>query len=531
MAAKAAGSHAVNGSISRIVIVGGGTAGWLSACLIAASANRSAGAALEVTLVESPDVATVGVGEGTWPTMRRTLERIGISEADFLLACDAAFKQGSRFDGWMTGAAGEFYDHPFVPPEGDASAGVEAWHRHAAGRSYADMMSAQPRACRLALAPRQRPMPDYAGALNYAYHLDAAKLARLLARHAIDRLGVRHVADHVVAIEHAENGDIAALETRGSGSIEGDFFLDCSGHAALLIGGEFGVPFIDRSDVLFNDRALAVQVPVPSDSPIASQTVATAHGAGWIWDIGLPGRRGVGCVYASRFMTDDEARAVLSGYLGRTAAALDPRSILPRKLSFRSGHRARFWERNCLAIGLSAGFLEPLEASAIVLIELSLDALLDHFPTDRAVMDIHAERFNTLFRYRWDRIVEFLKLHYVLSRRDEPYWQAHRDPASIPQRLADLLRIWRDAPPSPRDFPAIEEVFPAASYRYVLYGMNFPTPEPGPIRPMPIEGTAALLRQVEQRARTLSASLPTNRAYLDALRDAAEAMPIKEHTH
>ena len=500
--------------ISRIVIVGGGTAGWLAACLIAARADPAAAVPLEITLVESPDIPTIGVGEGTWPTMRRTLERIGIAEADFLVECDASFKQGSRFDGWRTGAADDRYYHPFVAPaDADPRDVVAVW---AAGRSvpFAEAVGAQPQVARADLAPRQRAMPGYAGALNYAYHLDAGKLAAMLMRHATGRLGVRLARDHVIGVDRSENGDIRAVRTRSSGGIGGDLFLDCTGHAALLIGGELGVGFVDRTDVLPNDRALAVQVPVAADSPIASQTNATAHRAGWIWDIGLPTRRGVGCVYASAHASDDEAAAILRGYLARTG--VDAGSLPFRRLTFRSGHRERFWERNCLAVGLSAGFLEPLEASAIVLIELSVDALLDSFPATRGAMDLNAARFNELFRYRWDRIVEFLKLHYVLSRREEPYWRAHRDPASIPPRLAELLAIWRHRPPIRADLPHVDEVFPAASYQYVLYGMGFAAPAVGPLRST---GEARpLLRQVAQRARVLTASLPTNRAYLDGLR-------------
>ncbi len=162
------------------------------------------------------------------------------------------------------------------------------------------------------------------------------------------------------------------------------------------------------------------QVPVAPGSPIASQTVSTAHAAGWIWDIGLPGRRGIGCVYASRFMDDDAAEATLRDYIARVLP--DAPDVPARRLTFLTGHRVRFWEGNCVAVGLSAGFIEPLEASAIVMIELSLKALIDNFPAPRAAMPIHAARFNELFRYRWDRIVEFLKLHYALSRREEPYW-------------------------------------------------------------------------------------------------------------
>jgi hypothetical protein len=500
--------------VSKVVIAGGGTAGWLAACLIAARASP----AVSVTLIESPDVPTIGVGEGTWPTMRQTLQQIGLSEAEFLLACDASFKQGSRFEGWRTGRPGDHYYHPFTAPAGGEPRDlVTAWQERAgAGAPFAEAVSPQPRVCGLHLAPRQRAMPDYAGALNYAYHLDAGKLAALLTRHGTERLGVRLVRDHITSVQRHPSGDLQALQTRASGAVVGDLFLDCTGHAALLIGAELGAGFIDRSGELFNDRALAVQAPAPPASPIASETNATAHAAGWIWDIGLPTRRGVGCVYASAFTSDDEAAARLTEYLARTAPHLDPQALSFRRLAFRSGHRDRFWERNCLAIGLSAGFLEPLEASAIVMIELSLEALLANFPVDRSVMDLHARRFNELFRYRWDRIVEFLKLHYVLSERDEPYWRAHREAASIPPRLQDLLQIWRHQPPSAWDLGAVDEIFPAASYQYVLYGMGFPAPGPGPVRSPGSAGE--ILRQSEQRARSLAASLPTNRAYLDALR-------------
>jgi tryptophan halogenase len=513
------GRRPVETVINRIVIVGGGTAGWLAACLIAARADPTAETPLSVTLIESPDIPTIGVGEGTWPTMRRTLERIGIAEAEFLTACDASFKQGSRFNGWLTGAADDHYLHPFTPPvAGDPRDLVAAWRADAAGRRFADVVGPQPKVCALDLAPRQRAMPDYAGALNYAYHLDAVKLAAVLARHGREKLGVRHLRDHVTQIDMADNGDIASVRTRENGAIEGDLFVDCTGHAALLIDGHYGVPFIDRSHELFNDRALAVQVPVAADSPIASQTSATAHAAGWIWDIGLPTRRGVGCVYSSRHTSDDQAAVTLEGYLRRTMPGIGADLPSIRRLAFSSGHRERFWERNCLAIGQSAGFLEPLEASAIVMIELSLNALLDNFPATRDVMDVHAGRFNDLFRYRWDRIVEFLKLHYVLSRRDEPYWRDHRDPATIPAKLQDLLRIWRHQPPSESDLPAIDEIFPPASYQYVLYGMEFPAPIGGPIMTDTRDDMTTQLRQADQRARTLAASLPANRLYLDAIR-------------
>lgn len=496
-------------STKRVIIVGGGTAGWLSACLLAAQR-----ADLSITLVEAPNIPTIGVGEGTWPTMRDTLAKIGIEEAEFLQECDASFKQGSRFDGWVSGATTDTYLHPFSPPPaGDMADLLEAWRTSLAEHPFAAIMSPQHAACAQNLAPRQRAMPEYAGALNYGYHLDAGKFATLLARHATTRLGVLHIADEVTGIRSSQNGDIAGLDLRDHPPVSGDLFIDCSGHAAILIGGHCGAGWIDRSNVSFNDRALAVQVPVAHDAPIASQTIGTAHAAGWLWDIGLPTRRGIGCVYASAFMNDSEAEQVLRDYVRSKVpgASFDALSI--RQLSFKTGHRAKFWDRNCLAIGLSAGFIEPLEASAIVMIELSLKALIENFPARSEVMKLHAARFNDAFLYRWDRIVDFLKLHYILSHRDEPYWCAQRSPETITARLAEQVILWRDQPPSAWDFPRVDEIFSAASQQYVLYGMGFPLPS----KPKAASTSAqARLSEVRDRARALSAALPTNRTYLSA---------------
>ncbi len=505
-------------SIQRVIIVGGGTAGWLSACLLAAKRPG-----LAITLVEAPDIPTIGVGEGTWPTMRATLAAIGIEEAEFLRDCDASFKQGSRFDGWVTGAADDSYLHPFTPPPPSSpEALVAAWARRSEKQNlaYADAMTAQAAAVARNLAPRQAAMPGYAGALNYAYHLDAGKFAALLMRHATARLGVQHLAARVTDVTKHPDGNLAALITDSAGTIPGDLFIDCSGLAGLLIGGACGVGWTDRSDVLFNDRALAVQVPVLAGSAIASATIATAHAAGWIWDIGLPGRRGIGCIYASRFMDDEAARETLLDYVAQAVPGADVAALAPRKLAFPTGHREEFWRGNCVAVGLSAGFLEPLEASAIVMIELSLEALCANFPRSCAAMPILADRFNALFRYRWDRIVEFLKLHYLPSKRSEPYWLAQRDPAHVPPRLAGLMELWRDQPPSAWDFPQAHEIFPAESHAYVLYGMGFAAPAYA----KDSAEAQARLDEVAYRARALAAALPTNRALLPH----ADAQPVLE---
>lgn len=512
----------MEGSVQHVVIVGGGTAGWLSACVLAARRPD-----LAITLVEAPGIPTIGVGEGTWPTMRETLASIGIPEAEFLRACDASFKQGSQFNGWVDGSAADAYLHPFTaPPPDDMRDLLAAWQAHAPDVPFAAAMNPQHAVCLRDLAPRQRAMPDYAGALNYGYHLDAGKFAALLERHATQRLGVTHVAAEVTGVIGAADGDIAALRLRDRPDLAGDLFIDCSGQAAILIGGYCASEWVDRSDVSFNDRALAVQVPTAPDSAIAAQTVATAHEAGWVWDIALPSRRGIGCVYASRFMDDDAAHDVLRRYIQRAMPGADAAQLQPRKLVFRTGHRSRFWDRNCLAIGLSGGFIEPLEASAIVMIELSLTALVENFPASRAGMTIQAARFNELFRYRWDRIVDFLKLHYVLSRRDEPYWRAQRAADSIPRRLAEQLTVWRDQPPSIWDFPQVNEIFSAASQQFVLYGMGFAIP---PTLRLASAAASARLAEVHNKARALTAALPGNRSYFSGIAaDPADARELAQ---
>lgn len=511
-------------SIQRIVIVGGGTAGWLSACYLAARAHEFA-ASVRISLIESPDIATIGVGEGSWPTMRQTLATIGIDEAEFLASCDGSFKQGSRFDGWVSGQPGDSYLHPFTaPPSATIGSLLAAWAAMPAEVSFAAAMTPQARVCANDLAPRQEAMPPYAGALNYAYHLDAVKLAALLSSHAVDQLGVRHLATTVTGVRRHGDDRIAAVRTRDHGEIAGDLFIDCSGLRAVLIGDALKADWIDLSGELMNDRALALQLPTAAGSPVASQTVATAHRAGWLWDIALPTRRGIGCVYASRHMTDEEADAELRHYVRSLDATADVHALSPRLLRFPTGHRAEFWKGNCIAIGLSAGFIEPLEASAIVLIELSLRALADNFPASRRAMPIHAQRFNRLFELRWRRIADFLKLHYALSRREEPYWRAQRDPSTISPELGALLELWREQPPSAYDFPLAEEIFPAASHQYIYYGMMG--------RPSQSQAGAAtarpLLEQVRERGRQLSSALPTNRAYLDYLRCASRAAKARE---
>lgn len=513
-------------SIRKIVVVGGGSAGWITAGLIAAGNARRPDAAVEVTLVESPRVGTIGVGEGTWPTMRTTLQQLGIPESLFLDACSATFKQGTRFVDWVTGGDEDIYYHPFTAPAGyPGGEAAICWPQERPGLSFTDAVSPQGMICDRNLGPKQAQTPEYAGVVNYAYHLDAGKFAALLAEHCTGNLGVRHVQDHITGINSAENGDVASLQTSANGSLEGDLFVDCSGMRSMLLGDHFGVPFIDRSDVLFNDTALAVQAPyAESRAPIASQTISTARSAGWIWDIGLVSRRGIGYVYSSRHENDDNAASTLEDYLRSTGTP--PESIqTPRKISFAPGYRERFWHRNCVAVGMAAGFIEPLEASALVMVELSARIIVEELPATRSTMDIVARRFNERFGYRWQRIIDFLKLHYVLSRRDDSdYWRDNRSRASIPDTLLDLVELWRFRPPGLSDLPQVDEIFSAASYQYVLYGMN-PESARAQIQPGEVQRdrARALFDRNVRMSNQFLARLPAHRALLEQI--AQHGMP------
>lgn len=506
-----------NTPIRKVLILGGGSAGWLTAGVLAAEH----GDRLDISLIESPDVPTIGVGEGTWPSMRETLRKMGVVEREFIRECDVSFKQGSKFIGWRQGGTDEFYYHPFSIPQGFFEVNsVPVWQSEHADQSFASALCAQEQVSEHGLAPKQAATPDYAAVVNYAYHLDAAKFGLFLRRHCVDKLGVTHIADHVTGVTRAEDGDIASLSTREHGELPADLFVDCSGSRALLLGEELGQAYVSRRDILFNDSALAVQVPYPDDrSPIASATMATAQQAGWVWDIGLPTRRGVGYVYSSAHASDEQAEQELRAYLRGCMSEADAEKAELRQLLFEPGHRQSFWHRNCIAVGMAAGFIEPLEASALALVELSAAQLRDDMPADRATMDIAAQRFNERFLYRWDRIMDFLKLHYILSeRRDTDYWLDHQREEGIPERLRELLAVWRHQAPSRRDFVQFEEIFPAASYQFVLYGMGFRT-DFGAARRRS-EDMVLARRQIEENAlhtRRLLEGLPSNRELLSAL--------------
>lgn len=501
-----------------VVVVGGGNAGWLTAGRLAAKHKSHTNNGIKVILVESPNIPAIGVGEGTWPTMRSTLIALGISETEFIRACDVSFKQGAKFAKWVDGSDEDFYYHPLVLPQGFSQGDLAAYWLNKTDNnrsSFSQEVCFQETICEQGLAPKTIRTAEYAAVANYAYHLDSGKFTEFLQKHCTEKLGVTHILDDVTGVNSLENGDIASVITKSHGEISGELFVDCTGFSSLLIGKHYKTPFKSCADVLFIDTALAVQVPYENeDSPIASHTISTGQEAGWIWDIGLQKRRGVGYVYSSRHSSEEQARSALASYVGKQYE-----SLTVRKIPIESGHREKFWQNNCVAVGLSAGFLEPLEASALVLVELSAQMISEQLPATRSVMDIVAKRFNETFLYRWDKIIDFLKLHYILSKRtDNDFWLDNRDPKSIPESLQELMQLWKYRSPADHDFTSNNEVFPAASYQYILYGMGFESDYsqfPHMLNDWPFaEQQFAKNKKMIQQA---SASLPANRELLNKI--------------
>ncbi|WP_416307930.1 tryptophan halogenase family protein [Neptunicella sp. SCSIO 80796] len=508
--------------IQQIVVVGGGSAGWLTAAILAAEYKTNHGDnSISICLIESSTVSPIGVGEGTWPSMRATLENIGLSETDFVRQCDASFKQGSKFTNWKT-ADNHHYFHPFTFPVGIEQFDLAPyWLPHNQQISWADAVTPQGHLSHHNLAPKQVSTAEYAYVANYGYHLDAGKFTELLRQHCINKLGVKHLIGHIEKVNSKECGDIHSVTTPEQGEIEGDLFIDCSGFNALLIGQHFDIPFVSQKQFLFNDTALAVHVPYqqPQD-PIASHTLSTAQSSGWIWDIGLSSRRGVGYTFSNAHISMDDAEQQLRHYIQPTMGAKAASSAEIRKIAIQPGYRQKFWHKNCVAVGMAAGFIEPLEASALVLVELSAQMICEQLPQSRLPMDIVAKRFNQKFTHRWQQVIEFLKLHYALSQRsDSDYWHDHRNKNSNPDSLNELLSLWQSNLPSKYDITQTDALFPAASYQYVLYGMGYMPEHPLRVKRLDKQRQAEkLFNQNMQQSKQLLAALPSNRELLNKIK-------------
>jgi tryptophan halogenase len=480
----------------RVVIAGGGTAGWVAATAIA----RQLGALVDVTLVESEEIGTVGVGESTIPTVRTFHTFAGIDEDAFVRATGAAFKLGISFENWQH--IGDRYFHSF----GSVGRSVfiadfqHFWleaRRQGLDRPYGDY------SLELRAAAENRFSTDPDAGLAYAYHFDATAYARFL-RGLAEAAGVRRVEGRIAEVE-LESGDIAALKLASGERIEGDFFLDCTGFRALLIEGALETGFEDWSHWLSTDRALVVQSePV---GPPVPYTRAIAHRGGWRWRIPLQQRVGNGFVYASAHMSEEEARAQFTADL--EGAPL----FEPRLLRFTTGMRRKAWNRNCLALGLAGGFIEPLESTAIHLVMIAVTRFIRSFPFARDCSAL-AERFNAQSRAEWEHIRDFVILHYYLNQRSDGTFWPDRAAMTVPDSLAARLELFRE---SAAAFQDQDDLFRIDSWGQVLFGQGI---EPASwhriARTLPPEQLRQALADLDAGIAARVARLPTQEAFLRA---------------
>ena len=456
-------------SIKDVCIVGGGTAGWLSALLLeqkhGVRVNGPTG--VRITLIESPDRPTVGVGEATVPTMPMLLHECGITEREFFQECNATFKMGVLFNGWNVDQRGKPINflNPFGPIARINNIRAAEYYLKFGGYGldYIQTVTASQDIIAKNKAPRQIDVPDFGNSARYAYHLDAGLFAQFLKKKCIER-GIRYIQDNVIGVERSTNGDIDFIKLENSAKENADFVIDCTGFGGEIISKILGEPFDDYSRFLANDRAIALQVPHEDDKNIIPATQASALQNGWSWNVPLRNRVGTGYVYSSAHVSDERAGHEFLAHLGRQ----DDESKL-RVIPIRVGKSRNAWVNNCVAIGLSGGFIEPLESTAIHMIEQSVRWLSSNWPEKSGSMS-QRDRFNTLNNRMYDEVRDFICLHYALGNRtDSQYWIDAREQLEIPDSLASNLELWKRRLPISADV-GHHSLFSDETYATVLLG-------------------------------------------------------------
>jgi len=468
----------VGRAITNITIVGGGTAGWIAAAYLnqrlqwGPTANRK----VTITVIESPQIGVIGVGEATVPTIKATLSWLGISEPEFMKRADATFKLGIWFDRWNTDDNGNLngFMHPFTG--GKTVNGLNPGYAFKAyglpdretvsDQDFVRTITAAREAFENNLGPRALDGSHYSGPLQYAYHIDAAKLAEFLAEVCRDR-GVRHIRDNVLDVKLDERGFISSLHLEKHGDWPIELAVDCTGFRGLLINKALGEPFISYSDYLLNDRAIPMQVRHWDPERIPNVTQCIAMDAGWLWHIPLRHRVGSGYVFCSKFKSDDQALSEMRKLLGPAAEGIEPQPTI----KMRVGRNRRSWVKNCVAVGLSSGFLEPLESTAIMTLELQSRWLLAYMPTTDFEEPL-ANQYNICVTRLYDEVRDFLGLHYSLSERKGPFWDAVRNEARKSDSLQEHLELWKFSLPNPAD-PRTPNVYHHWSVLAILMGKNF----------------------------------------------------------
>jgi tryptophan halogenase len=488
--------------VRRVVIAGGGTAGWMMAALM----SKLLGKQLDIKLVESEEIGTVGVGEATIPALHTFHNLLGINEAEFMAATNATFKLGIAFEGWRD--IGQDYFHSFGTTGTDHwSAGFQHFwlkgRQEGLAKAYTDYNpeTVAAHANRFAHLPRN--------GLNYAYHLDAGRYAKYL-RAMSEGFGGQRIEGKIAAVlmdgPDGRDGDITALQMQDGTRIEGDLFIDCTGFRALLIGEALGVGYEDWSHWLPCDRAVAVQTASVREAWPYTRSIA--HPFGWQWRIPLQHRVGNGLVYSSRELSDADAPEVLKRNVEGELL------IQPRVIKFQPGQRHKVWERNCIAVGLASGFIEPLESTSIHLIQRSAIRLMQLFPTG-GIRRADVDEFNLQCERELAHIRDFIVLHYhVTNRSDSALWN-HVRTMDVPATLRHRIELFRE---SARVFRPSDELFAENSWVQVMMGQGI-TPEGyHPVADlMGRDELSRFLGDIRLKVSRTAAGLPAHQAYVEQL--------------
>ncbi|MFT3997536.1 MAG: tryptophan 7-halogenase [Asticcacaulis sp.] len=487
--------------LKRIVILGGGTAGWLSAAMLARVGRQS----LEIVVVESDEIGIVGVGEATIPPLVSLFTFLGIPEAEMLSKVQGTYKLGIEFVNW--GQKGERYIHAFGNPGRDL--GIvpfyQYWlkaHVKSQGGSLWDYsLNAQ-----AAFSNRYAPLKQIEGGvegLTHAWHFDASLLARYL-RAGCETQGVTRKEGKVTGVNlRPEDGFIASLQLQSGETVEGDMFIDCSGFRGVLIEEALKSGYDDWSHWLPNDRAIAI--PCESSDPLRPYTRATAHSAGWQWRIPLQHRIGNGHVFSSAFMEEDEARRILLDNLdGKTLAE-------PRTLRFTAGRRRKTWVKNCLALGLASGFLEPLESTSIHLVQSGLTRFLKLFP-DKGFSPLTTAEYNRQTAHEYELVRDFIVLHYHATQRtDSDYWN-HCRTMTLPDSLTHKIAYFRE---HGRLLIEEDDLFRESNWAQVLIGQGIIPNAPSPLTHAVEDGALSdYMANIRQLVAHAASGLPSHADYI-----------------
>ena len=462
----------MNTESKRIIILGGGTAGWIAANLMATHWQDKG---FDITLVESPDIGTIGVGEGSTPPLKGFMEFIGAKESEWMPECNATYKVGITFKDWSTKPGFSEYVHPFLAQPDEFTAPA-FFHNSFLRRKGIDLEGHPDHFFLATEMIKQKLAPitpeHFPFEIAYGYHFDSGLLGKFLARHA-QKKGVKYKTANVTDALLDAEGNIDVLKTAEGETIKADLYVDCSGFRGQLIQQALKVPFISCADSLFNDSAVVFATEQEGD--FGPHTISTPLKYGWAWKIPLTNRNGNGYVYSSRFVDDDKAESEFREHLG----LLDS-DVEARRLKFKVGRVEQHWAKNCLAVGLSQGFIEPLEATALDMVQETVTRFIEAYNNGNGT-DQYRDDFNNRISARFDAVRDYIVCHYrISSRRDTDYWVANGNNENISPSLRSILMSWMAGKNITDELleQKLDVYFPNVSWNCLLTGKGiYPTPD------------------------------------------------------